>query len=56
MADGPSPDVGFSHLGDLDRGLHSGIDANTFQSMLQGQGVDNGGQHTHIITGHPFHP
>src|SRR6266404_684436 len=41
-------------LGHRDGALDAGGDAVFFQRVLQGEGVDNGGQHPHVIAGGPF--
>src|SRR3954463_12313201 len=49
MADCPAP---YERLGDLVHGngaLHPGGDAGFLQSILQGQRVNDGGQHAHVI-------
>ena len=45
-------------LGDLihlDGGLYPGMNALLLQRVLQGQGVDDGGQHTHVVGGDTVH-
>src|SRR6266516_1578398 len=41
-------------LGHRDGALDAGGDAVLFQRVLQGEGVDDGGQHSHVIAGCPF--
>ena len=42
------------HLRHGDGALHPGGDAQLLQRVLQGQGVDDGGQHAHVIPGGPL--
>jgi hypothetical protein len=55
MADGPAPDHGLGHRGHVDGAQHAGVHALSFQGGLQGQGVDDGGQHAHVVAGCAFH-
>ena len=48
-------DVGFGDGLDLQGALGAGDDAAFFQGVLQGQGVDDGGQHTGVVGGGPVH-
>ena len=49
VADGPAPDVGLGDLGHLDRRLHPGGLAEALEGVLQGEGVDDRGQHAHVV-------
>ena len=51
MAHGAAADERLGHLGHGDGALHAGGDAELFQRILQGQRVDDGGQHAHVIAG-----
>ena len=48
-------DVGLGHLGDRDRGLHPGDRAGLLEGILKGQGVENRGQHPHVVARGPVH-
>src|SRR5215471_7157927 len=39
----------------LDRGLHACHDTLSLKSVLQRQRVEDGPQHTHVVSGGPFH-
>src|SRR5207245_3285850 len=54
VADGAAADKSFSNLGHGDGGLHARGHAELFQRVLQGQRVDDSGQHAHVITGGAF--
>ncbi len=49
VADGPAPDVGLGDLRHVDGGLHPGGLAQLLERVLQGQGVDDRGQHAHVV-------
>ena len=53
MSHGASPDEGLGHLAHFDGRLDAGFDAVLLKGVLQGQGVDNGGEHAHVIAGGP---
>ncbi len=55
MADRPSLDERFGNLLHLDGRLNAGHDAAVFEGALEGQAVDHGGQHPHVIGGGPVH-
>jgi hypothetical protein len=55
MANGPAPNKWLSHLVHLDRTHHARLDALLFERILQGQRVDHGGQHSHVIGGYAIH-
>ena len=48
---GASPDEGLGYLAHFDGRLDAGFDAVLLKGVLEGQGVDNGGEHAHIIAG-----
>ena len=54
MADGAASNERLGDLGHGDGALHAGGDAEFFQGVLQGQGVDDRGQHAHVIAGGAF--
>ena len=49
MADGATADVRFGNLVHADRGLHSCRLATVLQRVLEGQGIDDGAEHAHVI-------
>jgi len=49
MAEGPSPDEGLRHVFHFDRGHHAGLDAGLFERVLESEGVDHRGEHTHVV-------
>src|SRR6266478_6977853 len=53
MADGAAANEGLADLMHLDGTLHAGMYAELFEGILQGQGVENGGEHTHVVAGSP---
>ena len=55
VANGPAADIGLSHLRHRDRGHHARGDVLLFKSILQGQRVDDGGQHAHVIGADAVH-
>ena len=55
MALGATADIGFAHRLHGDGGKNAGGYARLFQGILQGQGVNDGGQHAHVIGRGPFH-
>src|SRR3989304_2341120 len=52
VADGAAANEGLGQLPHLDGGQHPGRHLKPFQGVLQGQGVDDGGQHAHLVGGH----
>jgi hypothetical protein len=54
MPDGPATDEGFAHLGDVDGALDPGFDALFLQGILEREGVDQRGQHAHVVAGGPL--
>src|SRR5262249_7732532 len=55
MANGAAADERFGDLVHFDRGLHAGVDTLFLKRVLQGQGVDDGGQHAHVVGGNAVH-
>jgi hypothetical protein len=55
MAEGSASDKGFGHIIHFDRGHHSGFDAGMFEGILQGEGVNYGGEHAHVVGGITIH-
>src|SRR5207245_8879062 len=55
MADGATADERLSDLVHLNRGLHAGVDALLFECILEGEGIDDGGKHAHMIGGDAIH-
>ena len=56
VADGPPPDVGLGHRPHLDGREHAGGHPRLLDGILQGQRVDHGGEHAHVVAGGPVHP
>ena len=50
------PDERLGYRPDLDRGLHPGRDVALLERVLQRQGVDDRGEHAHVVAGHPVDP
>ena len=55
MPDGATPDVRLGDLVHADRRLHASGLIHLFQRILQGEGVDDGAQHAHVVGRHPIH-
>ena len=55
MADGAPADVRLGHRPHLDRGQHARLAAGLLQRVLQGEGVDDRGQHAHVVRGGAVH-
>jgi hypothetical protein len=51
VADRLAADVGLGELVDLDGALHPGRHADLLERVLQGQGVDDRGEHAHVVGG-----
>ena len=45
----PSANVGLRHLFHVDGGHHTGGDSFALEEVLDGQGVDDGGEHAHVV-------
>ena len=55
MASGAAPDIWLGHLRHLDRRHHARRLAHLLQGILQGEGVDDGRQHHHVVGVGPVH-
>ena len=51
----PAPDVVLANLVDAQRRHDPGVGAQALQRILQRQRIDHGGEHAHVIGGHPIH-
>jgi len=51
VADCAATDERLGYLVHLDGGLHSSVHILFFERVLEGQGIDDGGQHSHVIGG-----
>ena len=56
VADGAAADERLRHLAHLDGGEHAGLHLGPLQGVLEGEGVDDGGQHPHVVGGDAVHP
>jgi hypothetical protein len=56
MVDGLPADIGLADLRDVDRTHHAGAEAFFLESALEGQGVDDGAKHPHVIAGRALDP
>src|SRR3990172_10266883 len=55
VADGAAADVGLGDGGDGDRALGADRESVPLQRVLQGEGVDDGGQHARVVGGGAVH-
>src|SRR5699024_9775489 len=55
VADGAAADVVLAHVVDFQGAHDPDVAAELFQGGLHGQGVDDGGQHAHVVAGDPVH-
>ncbi len=55
MAHGATSDVGLGDLMHLDGAHHAAVKAGLFDRVLEGDSVDHGGQHAHVIGGNAIH-
>ena len=55
VANGAAPDERLGHLVHLDGAHHARPDALFLQRILQSQGIDDRGQHAHVIGGNAVH-
>ncbi len=55
VADGAAADVGLGDLVDLDGGHDAAEEAEFLDGVLQGDGVDDGGEHAHVVGGDAVH-
>src|SRR5580704_3696826 len=51
MAHGAAANEGFADLMHLDGALHASMDLSFFERVLQSKGVEDGGEHAHVIAG-----
>lgn len=55
VADGTAPDVGLADLVHLNGAHDTAGNASLFDGVLQGDGVDDGREHPHVVGGDPVH-
>jgi hypothetical protein len=55
VADGAAADVGLGNLVDLDGGHDAAGDVEFFDCVLEGDSVDDGGEHAHVVGGDAVH-
>ena len=55
VPEGTATDKRLSHVFHLDGGENPSLHPGIFQRILQGERVDHGGQHSHIVGGVPIH-
>jgi len=55
VTDGAAANIRFGNLVHVDGGLHPGRLAHVFQRILEGEGIDDGAEHAHVIGGDPIH-
>jgi hypothetical protein len=56
MAHRPPADVRLGDLRDAERGLHTRVDTQLLQRVLQRQRVQNRREHPHVVSCGPIHP
>jgi len=56
MAKGPTANEGLCDVFHLDRGHHAGLDAGLLECVLEGERVDDGGEHAHVVGRVAVHP
>ena len=56
VAEGPATDEGFGDVFHLDGGHDAGLDSGAFEGVLEGERVDDCGQHPHVVSGVAVHP
>ena len=49
VTQGTATNERFGHILHLDSGEYSGLDSCVFEGVLQGEGVDHGRQHSHVV-------
>ena len=49
MADRAAPDVGLGDLAHLDGAHDAAVHAVALEAVLEGEGVDDGGEHAHVV-------
>ena len=52
MAHGAPADERLGDFGHFYGGKHPGVNANLLERILESQGVDDGGQHAHVVGNH----
>ena len=55
MSDGAAANVGLGDLVHLDGGHDAAVHATLFERILEGEGVDDGAQHAHVVGGDAIH-
>ena len=55
MPHGAAANVGLGDLMHLDRGHDAAVQAALLDGVLQGDGVDDGGEHAHVVCGDAVH-
>src|SRR5262244_4112231 len=55
MAHGTAADVWLGHRAHLDGGQHAGGYPRLLDGVLEGEGVDHGGEHAHVVAGGAIH-
>ena len=55
VAHGAAADVGLGYLVHLDGGHDAAVEAQLLDGVLQGDGVDDGGEHAHVVGGDAVH-
>ena len=55
VANGAAADVRFGDLMHLNGGHDAGGNAELFEGILEGQGIDDGGEHAHVVSGDAVH-
>jgi len=56
VAEGPATDERFGDIFHLDGGHDAGLDSGVLEGVLEGEGVDDCGEHTHVVGGVAVHP
>ena len=56
VAEGPATDEGFGDVFHFDGGHDAGLNSGMFEGVLEGEGVDDRGEHAHVIGGVAVHP
>jgi len=56
VAEGPATDEGLGDVFHFDGGHDAGLNSGMFEGVLEGEGVDDRGEHAHVISGVAVHP